>query len=380
MTNPEVSFLRPSGQNYVWRLRASLFGSSVGGGSTYSWFVDDQLVPGNGASLDTGDTGISGQPGPRNIKAVVVDAQNRTSTAERMAAFNRPALNEPGERYPAVDPSQGRFLDSSGHHFEFDANKINNGLIVITHGLWSSEEEPWLDAMADAISTRLANDSRPVPNIAIFDWREGATPTIELSESEITQRIAHLLHINPDRVDADVRAVARRAYDIVAVAPYALDYGGTLANWINTEIHISPQHINPSLPIQLIGHSAGGYLVSRCADTLRYSNVVTTSQITLLDTPFLELGPISPFLSSGGSTLPPGRADFYVSSLIGYLNFAIPFQFLGASNFHRRQLYTLLPPATLAAHGYSHEWYTGTTAPGGEHDGFWFSPFMGNVW
>jgi hypothetical protein len=387
MTNPSKRFIRPSsGANYVWNIQASLYGSAVGNGSAYQWFIDNQQLAAGGASLSYE---LTSQVGQHEVKAIVTDAQNRTTSVARTFALDRPALNEPGQKYDAIPPDQGTFVDASGQPFQFDSNRIDHGLIIITHGLRGSESDDWLKYLGSAIPNRLGQLNKPIPNIAIFGWKDGADPTKFYDANNQDPALsAAILRISRNAFDVFNTRWGNPGsfiFDILAIRGSGVAYGDTLALWMQSEI--GRNHINKNAPIQLIGHSAGGFVVGQAAWFLKKQNIANVNQVTMLDTPF-------PLASHFKDYPNPGAMERYISSMFGNMDSdlgglfdpnqsltTLPFSPIEQGTyFHRRQVSSILFPTTTA-HAYSHDWYIQTAlGQNGEQDGFYYSPFMGNHW
>jgi sugar lactone lactonase YvrE len=373
MSNPQIQFLRPDNANYVWRIRASLYGSAfVGSSPTVRWTLGEEVLPVNGKDLDFE---VTLSPSKLSLKAEIIGG----GTDSRSCVFNRPALNEPGEKYPATDPDNGKVMDSQGRPLQFDANKINHGLIVLTHGLRGSGEDQWIKNLSNAISVELNNANKPVPNIVIFDWKDGATPTVRYGDgSDDASYLGRTLQINRDiLLNNDLRwpGYASFMFDLAAIRHQGLYYGEVLADWMYSEINKG--HVNTGAPIHMIGHSAGGFVVGRCSQVLKKQHNVNVTQITMLDTPL-------PVGDHFNSSLQPAPVDRYVTSAYG----GIAPELLGNSDsyIHSREIkrgwLKLLIPSN-EDHSYSHEWYKGTVPiipPAPELDGFYYSPFVGNHW
>lgn len=378
--NPRVDFLRPEGTGFAWRVTAQV-GNVLGanGMVNYSWKLGNEVLPAESGALL--DHVFIGQPGTRNLQVTATDAQGTQSLDVRPVVFNHPALNEPGELYPALDPVKGKVVDSSGNDFAFDANRVANGLIVLTHGVRSNPNKVWIRSLANAIESRLGDEGKPLPNIVIYGWEEGARPSgryeeraddegmlaRELQMSRLAMKSLFLLY----------PGFAEFMFDIVTIRPAGLEHGLDFANWVTSEI--AAGHIAPNAKIHFIGHSAGGFVVGEAGQVLS-SRGVNVTQVTMLDTPL-------PVRSHFAGTPQPATVERYVSSWFGAIAPTVDVTFVEGLYYHYRALSSRSPLAgrfvpTVAAHQYSYDWYleTARDRTNEEQDGFYYSPFMGNYW
>ena len=253
MTCPQIRFLRQQSGSYVWRVQASLYGSAfINESPALQWTLDGKVLAANGKDLDIE---IPGQPCTLQLKAVATDVLNRSGSDSRPCVFNKPVLNEPGEAYPASDPESGSFVDSSGKKYQPDPNKKDQGLIILTHGIWYSGES-WPRDIAKDISARLEKARKPVPNIAILDWRVGANPTAKYGEGvddfDFVWKTLHIASSALSSLDILWPGAATWYFDLIRIRQEALQQGEALADWI--EVEIAAKNINPSAKIQLILH------------------------------------------------------------------------------------------------------------------------------
>lgn len=371
IANPRIQFETTAGTNaYRWHVTdpgTAVYGAS--GTVNYQWTLNGQPISGQAsASLDYR---FIGAPGKMTLGLTATDSAGHTDADSRPAVFNRPGLNDPGEMYPAPDPVSGLFLDASGNPFSYDANKIHHGIVIVTHGLRETGKAAWLQELDNAIVNRLYTENRPVPNVAIFDWRDGARPPAGIP-ADATGFLAVVLSQNPGvlrTLGLVYPGCIDFLYDLIAVRPEGIHYGEVLADWISTEV--AAGRIDPNAPIQLIGHSAGGFVTGEAGRILRGRGY--SMQVTMLDTPL-------PVAADFGPTPPVER---YVSTLFGFVG---PL-YAETASYHYRGLSSWNPitnPAipSVAGHGYSHDWYIGTVedSTNVEHDGFYYSLFMGNHW
>ncbi len=365
MRNPDVRFLRPENSGYVWSLAGNVWPTfNAQGAVTYAWTLDGQPMAN---SAETLNVEVSGQPRTARLQVQATDEAGHSAVDSRKVVFNRPGLNEPGQKFPAPDPDQGEFLDSSGQPFTFYANRVQNGLIVLTHGLRGKGKDKWLQTLASGIASRLADEGKGLPNIAIFSWPEGANPRIRFGDgSDDEGFVRRLAQRTVDSAAVDFM------FDIGVIRPHGISHGVAVANWLQTAI--DEGRINTNAPIHLIGHSAGGFVVGAAGKIL--PQYVT--QVTMLDTPV----PVPSHFK--GSPQPP-RAERYISSFWG--DIAPGVQAQEGPNYHDRILYSLRPLAgngisTPTAHSYSHEWYWTTVADriDSEREGFYYSPLLASRW
>jgi pimeloyl-ACP methyl ester carboxylesterase len=243
----------------------------------------------------------------------------------------------------------GRLLDTQGEAWAPDALKRDAGCIVIAHGLHdgailtaAGTESQWMRGMRGALEQRLGS---AMPNVAFVDWHLEASPAESLRIAFPTE-------------------AGRFAADVVAIRPQGWEVGDylafRLAQWI------AEGEIRRDRPLHLIGHSAGGFVVSRAALRLLQMNLAPEGmRVTILDTPqpgdeiLLEL---------------PGqcKVDFYRTS-----GFVLGLENAAASD----QLHLFEPPLEremnlLEQHSFAHQWFTQTILKANQGDeGFGLSPF-----
>lgn len=372
LSNPRLTYLRPEGTNVVWRIEATAYGQAVTTpGAVLNWFLDGQAL-----NVHTSDITreITGPPATHILKVTGADTLGRSGEDERSFTLSRPDPNEPGEKYPAHAMEGVTFQDYDGSAFEFDAAKIPNGLVVLAHGLQGSPNDEWIQDMSLAIQSRMADEGKP-PNVVIYGWEDGADPSRyygDLADPDFLERLIKIDHA----VVATLLpfGVGEFLNDITAIKPHGEAYGITLADWIKTEIDL--EHIDPSKPMHLIGHSAGGFVVGAAALSLENWNAATISQVTMLDTPL-------PYLSHLTTLSSTTKVEQYVSSWFG----AQAPILLDTDQRRRRDLLSffgvlagpLVP--TLDAHSYSHDWYTDTVREWKDpEDGWRYSPLLDNAW
>ncbi len=238
--------------------------------------------------------------------------------------------------------------DADGKTWIPSAERLENGCVFIVHGLWGGIENYkgdaatyWTRRMANAITTRLAQNP---PDIAILDWNNAAKPT------EANQVSSGNPWIND-------------AMDIAAIRPEAQEVGDYLSFRIAEMILDGTIHKDK--PLHLIGHSAGGFVVSRVACRLKQLGIAPDQlRVTLLDTP----EPDSEITTDLGKAF-PGSVDYYISSRL--VRFGPETQFPGIELVRVET-----PPAMniIQAHNYSHDWYIDTISRQDSKEGFSKSP------
>lgn len=392
-------YLRSAGGgSYVWQINASAHGEVETTPSvSYQWYLNDVLQAGTTSSLMQEYSGASASI---NLKVVATDSQGRTGTDTKVFSLQRPAPNEPGQKYRATQPAGSTLTDNAGQSFQFDSARIPNGLIVITHGMTDSPNADWIKNLATAIENRLKSEGKPVPNIAIFGWEQGANPLLKDLVSTDSTSIGKILKIGSPEEFASILYFGQYVYGFATIKPYSIVYAITLSQWIQDEKR--QNHIDATKPIHFIGHSAGGFVTTGAATYLQGANV-KVSQVTTLDTPLLDRNFVTTLINNGttveryissalGATVPElgelpllitafNDASFVLPSSEGITqlsNFLSP-----GSNYYRQVLSSWWAPIagsntpTPEAHDYSHDWYI-TSAQGVMSDGSGFarSPFM----
>lgn len=384
-------YLRPTGgENYVWQIDATTGGEARhASGVIWQWYLDDVLQSSNSGDFIQEYTGL---PGSIRLKVVVTDGLGRTGTDTRLVSLQRPALNEPGQKFRASQPTGVKIQNGEGGLFDFDATRTSHGLIVLVHGMRSGPNEQWIKDLANAIDDNLQDASKPLPNIAIFGWEQGAKPH-DIVQTDMND-LAKELKMDPSLL-TDVPVVGPFLYDIKQIKGNSTAYSIKLAQWVKDEEALG--HINFEKPIHFIGHSAGGFVVGGGAYWLKKWNTVNVTQVTMLDTPL-------PF-AEDLTTLSPTKVERYISSFFGscapsigelplwdqaisLVNFTKIVHFTeplpNGPYYKRITLSRFWPPPAgplwpdpYWAHSYSHEWYQDTVVePSSSEDGFAASPFM----
>jgi hypothetical protein len=292
-----------------WLLNAS---ASVAGTApeplTWSWKLDGNVV-GTGRSLVNvlfpSDSTAKGQ---HEMVLSVTDATGFIKPVTRDVAFNVPAANEPASTRPPSDPEQNNTVyGRDGHPFAFDLSRIETGFLLITHGLNDSGSNVSLRTMAESIEFRLAHDSKPKPNIAIYDWKRNADPHTAVDwQFSLRRGIEYNIRGVP-WIGKEVAQLVSSVYDFRLIEPLAKSQGLTLGAWLLHQIRAG--NIDPRQPIHLIGHSAGGFVVGEAASYLKDSGYIV-DLVTMLDTP-------DPMDRHFDYLPNPGYVERYISSVLG---------------------------------------------------------------
>lgn len=336
-------------------------GSSVTGGSgalVYDWSIDGIPLDGEHDS-GLSDVRVTGNAGKRLVKVSVSDSQGRSGVASLWVIFNKPPVpNQPVVMYPAADVGMGQLLGKDGNPFEFDSTRVTNGLILLTHGIHQEGTAQWLKDMAGSIECRLKDEAKPVPNIAILDWAEGADPSKYYGGGQWWNLVTG---VNGSLVN-------EYGYDFLNVQTIALDFGRNLASDLVFEMRRHPERIDTNTPIHLIGHSAGGFVMGECATMLK-ANGYKVDRVTMLDTPF----PVRRHFTYYPN---PGVVERYISSPLGQLAPALVGVNTSAWYSCSEVPDASADPNPTNAHSYCHVWYEADTIVGSDEAGFFWSPFL----
>jgi hypothetical protein len=172
-----------------------------------------------------------------------------------------------------------------------------HGYVVLAHGLYGrgiltgqkEDARNWMQSCANEIKKGMGN--RGEPTFCLVDWSEAAMPSNFYNRIFGTQNLL-----------TDIPAIRGQAYRVGDIAAFQLA-GIILQN-----------HLPIDVPFHLIGHSAGGFVVTRIAKRLTELGVVPRDKaklhVTILDTP----APNDELLFDLPQTWP---TDFYVTSPIG---------------------------------------------------------------
>jgi pimeloyl-ACP methyl ester carboxylesterase len=246
--------------------------------------------------------------------------------------------------------SEGTLMNDEGKAWVPDPERTVHGTIIIAHGLHdgaimtaTGEESLWMRQMHEALGLRLGDRA---PDIALVDWSVAAMPS-------------NIHRLNPG--DATAKFLA----DLAGIPSQAREVGDLLA--FRLAQLILEGRIDRSQPLHLIGHSAGGFVVSRAALYLKKMNLAPTQMhVTILDTPAPdhELTVEVPNACSG--------MDFYVTSpfVLGLDDQAPP------PGVYLKHIAPAEGTGMLEAHSYAHKWFTKTVVSAKPGDsGFGRSPF-----
>ncbi|MGC9451981.1 MAG: alpha/beta fold hydrolase [Oceanipulchritudo sp.] len=379
----DITPIEQTGLNeFKWHVEASVSGWAANlPGVTFTWTRDGSVVA---SGLSTSWNFI-GAPGYEYVQADAVDTEGNMGSALQYVPYRAPAEGEPPAGYYKWVNEGVRFLNSTG--YEAATLVPGRGLIVITHGLWSSGSSWWVRQLAQAIEGELSGPS--APNVVIFDWGDrGSTPREYYSYEETVEELASEGGFMPSLMSGVLSSdIIAGLFDLREIRPVALQVGrNILARWIREQQQA--QLISTDTTIHLIGHSAGGFVVGECYRKLQ--NEFNIQRVTMLDTPFIP----DELMVGGG----PAIIDRYVSSDFGFytpdvdlFTFGIDPFFIWANQpvwynpiwekqesafYHRLDIYNG-SGSVFDEHGYSHEWYTDSvvSVPQGT-EGFQRSPFM----
>jgi len=383
------------------------FNASISGADgspvTYRWdFLDDDGIFDNGfgaeiwASFPRGRTYLIGVEATES-------GSDKVATARLYLPIDREQSDpiEP-KTQPVVDIFKNSLRNARGESLNIgDLANGSNGLIVIIHGFCGAETNrlgvltnAWLTNMAVGIENRLRSEGVPVPAITLYDWKEMADPglfegTASSCPPSFSRAVDDILHEE--------------------IRNFGIAHGQILADWIKTQVESLV--VRPGKPVQLIGHSAGGFVAGECARVLKQVGPVlagTSVQVTMLDTPH----PVRAHVVDVTQSPNPWKVERYVSSCLG--SFApwtdgnallCPLRRFPKKDCEpaiweiavktARAFFLCLPPVEpgcfyyraeipnapddpIEAHIYSHDWYLTNTIINTEHDGFWYSPWLGN--
>ena len=246
--------------------------------------------------------------------------------------------------------SEGTLMNERGEAWVPDLERTAHGMIIIVHGLRDGamvngigKESLWMRRMHAALGKRLGDRT---PDIALVDWSAAAMP------SDI-----HGLNSSGP--------TAKFFADIAGIPSQAREVGDLLAFRLSQLI--LEGKIDRTQPLHLIGHSAGGFVVSRAALYLRKMNLApSVMQVTILDTPAPdhELSVEVPKACSG--------MDFYITSpfVLGLDDKAPP------AGIYLKHIAPEAGAGLLDAHRYAYKWFTETVLSAKPGDpGFGHSPF-----
>ena len=362
------------------------------GTTTVSWDLNGDGKFGD-AYGETATVDFGSWTGTTKVKVLVTDGDGNSHIETRDVVVNKaPVANQP-VTIPAIDPVKGFFIDKNRADYAFRADRKNNGLVVITHGLYTDTSDltptanypngdmNWEMDMAGKIETRMGST---VPNVAILDWGVFSKNPVDvdwLTKSAVSRwAVWALRKVYGTPVDVVDKTIQTEDFlaDLYAVRENGACMGQVLAGWVFENSMGSNPGIDSNRPIHLIGHSAGGFVMGECARSLKYIQGITVDRVTMLDTPF----PFPNHLGAGNQPYPnPGVAERIVATNYGVLE--MPFQtYPTPGTFYQYKLldsfYGLASQWATdeTGHGYSYVWYNETIADAGSTEGFANSPIL----
>jgi hypothetical protein len=347
-----------SGYSFRVNLTAAVLGVPAQSTLYYGWNWDESILDGlddhddaTGASVSF-VTNILG--GTIQVGVIVGTSPNGHDTGIQSVSVTLdkpPVTGQPARYFASSELVRGKLRNSSGSGFVNDPARRANGLLIVTHGI-QTDDPTWLCDMTAAIETKLPERSRPLPNVAWYDWGFDSMKTDEYEGSPHNDGL------------------------------YGRAHGDALAGIIWKAANASPPQIDVSKPIHLIGHSAGGFVMGQCALTLKRLGI-TVDRITMLDTPAAFPNHLSELPN-------PGIVERFMSSSIEFwrglgdpdveqvspdsvhyflANISEEGSFWGVE-------YEYVPGWVLSTeHSYAHEWYQ-KTIDTDNGNGFSLSPFM----
>jgi len=415
MPQTVTQFLSRSGNTLTYQLQSAATVAGATAPLTIIWKWNGSAL--SGQSALTLDTSVTAVAGTHTLSVQITDAMGRTREVGLRVTLSKPAnLAQGVQRLTAGDYTEGEWLNKNGNPFVFDPARTPNGLIVLTHGFVASSskaqsQRDWLMQMAREIEARLQRESRPLPNILIYDWTHDAAPNEYLSDEEKREVAMQQIGGFPNaplriaaeafflRLENDVRtrAAAYAAYGFIAIRPIGRQHGQFLSSRLRERIGLD--QIASTAPVHLIGHSAGGFTVAECAQNLDLL-LTGPTLTTLLDTPH-------PYAAHFKARNAGSRVERYISSYFtsgtvvapeldavsGYLtgqsgtagstpSFRLPVPVIAPdANYHLAAINADPKPWNVKDdHSDAHEWYLDTIMDDAntEQNGFFYSPFIGN--
>lgn len=247
----------------------------------------------------------------------------------------------------------GRMLNpGDGSLFAPDPIAAVNGTLIIAHGMrdgWQaprSDSEHWTSEIPARVRQRMG---RLAPQMLVLDWHEGAKASSRHALNTTDPLTRFLADVG------GVRSSGQATGDF---------FGIRLARMVENG------QIRKDQPLHLIGHSAGGFVVSRAAHIMVAMGFPRELvHVTILDTP-------EPDSEITQALVNYADAEFYRTSELAQVS---------ASTFDPRLHFVYLPPpptvgegfaAAMKQHSYAWQWYRDSisTAKCGE-EGFGRSPF-----
>lgn len=371
---------------------------------------------------------VGGPPGSGQLDVTVTDAQGKIGNALTSFALNKPPVpTQPIQTIMTRDKEPGTLYHSDGvTGVNLLAARKAAGLLIIAHGLIDRVELPnagnpcggWMMRTAQSIETKLTGTALGPPNVLLYDWSESANPSKYLGVdarnqaakdfyAELGDRrswlVGPIFALSNSIVYDDLKKAEQKTVDIRYVREIADRQGEALADWIETQI--SAGKISANAPIHLVGHSAGGFVVAKCAGRLLQKHAMPNLLVTTLDTPMFFKKHITGVKDYGA------RIERY-NSMIGGINPALTL--IKDRRTYLRSIFDNPQPRSIsvlayttpivipdpgyrigeatstdtcpttdpfAMHSEAHEWYVASVRSAEQwRDGFYYSPFLGNTW
>lgn len=250
----------------------------------------------------------------------------------------------PGEPYALWDPRP--------EHTE-------NGFILIAHGLrdgvdFEATGDHWMTRMETTLREVLAADR---PDLCLVDWSFAAEPSNDPAGTL-------------DSLPLDVMGMPKEASDMMNDLSMIRAQGERIGELVGFKLAraIRQGTLRRDRPMHLIGHSAGGFVVTQAALVLIELGLAPESlHVTLLDTPLPRRGDLA-------RVAQVAPVDFYATSQ--FAQGVPPNAFV--PGFSR---YNLQPPPEVdpytGAHSFAYQWFIDSMREDAAGIGFSRSPFSG---
>ena len=407
LETPQTTYASGTGGTLNYQLSAAAH--VTGGNGTYfsNWTLNGTPVSsGNGLTLNTL---WPASPGPGTLAVTVTDGTGLICSNQVYTSFGKaPQTNEqfPQVKTTGVAHAGTRKAADGVSDFTFpgSATRKAKGLIVIIHGMDDSVASGWMKTMADAIKGQFGGEANS-PNIILYDWHEDAALGGNGNELLEQAKLDMIKVLSPRNDMQFAEAGWVFAENIYSVRGMGENHGAALAEYLSRQMDSDLNNIDQNAPIQLIGHSAGGFVAASCGKLLLFRGQAPTKlQVTTLDTPMLRSSAINDIKNNGG------KFDRYTSSVFGELtqgivkidDLAKVDLILGRASalalgvvVSVHPFVGFLPSATYHSghdaeadskggygvqHNDSYRWYTETVSnfTGTYTDGFYYSPFLNN--
>ena len=353
-----------SGADHQLFLNASSDGPD-GPAVTYRWDTDgDGQV--DDAEGQMANVYVTGGSGSLLVRVLAEDSQERQATASVYVPLDDLPVGYEPASIPVADVNTSAYYNADGEMFTFDADRSTNGLLIVTHGLCGSGLDPWVTDMTAAMEGRLGGT---VPNTLSYDWQEMSDPDAYTGSGDAT--------CDCGNGGGSWCGEWWELDDFSEIRAYGLAHGQVLADWILENIQNG--NVDTNAPIQIVGHSAGGFVATACATALEDAGMdVSELQITLLDTPFPVTDEIEDFAEAGGH-VELVNTRFGCVKVIMYC--APPKCDRCPDSDPAGGVWKdwIEPPEDEEdPHGYAHEWYLDSITDPASSNGFHFSPFFTN--